>query len=219
MLAMEAEQREENNFRLRRDLGAAAKGVDVGMPPPVVIVAGNKCDLSDKGLREVSAKEGLEFARGHGCGFMETSARDMVNIEETFECMSSFFLREIFMCVCLLTVDCLVIVRRVVEARQQHYGHVSSEQDDTGPGASHPKTQTQGKGNHNKEAARNGTGKKRSTSRRYSRFSRLFRRRKSVVAEQQQQGPPKTETATETKRASVALSEKSKGLWGRLRCW
>jgi GTPase KRas protein len=56
--------------------------LDRGEVPPVRIVAGNKCDLS--GNRGVSAKDGLEWARQRKCGFMETSAREMVNIEETF---------------------------------------------------------------------------------------------------------------------------------------
>lgn len=60
---------------------------------PVKIVAGNKCDLQSQ--RQVPASEGLLWARKHGCGFMETSARNTVNIEETFA----------------------LIVRRVVEAR------------------------------------------------------------------------------------------------------
>lgn len=49
---------------------------------PVCIVAGNKCDL--QGIRQVGATEGLNWARSRGYGFMETSAREMVNIEETF---------------------------------------------------------------------------------------------------------------------------------------
>ena len=53
-----------------------------GRPPPVKIVAANKCDLQS--LRQVTSQQGLEWARKRGCGFMETSARDMVNIEETF---------------------------------------------------------------------------------------------------------------------------------------
>jgi len=40
----------------------------------------------------------LEWARARGCGFMETSARECVNVEETFA----------------------LIVRRVVEARRLH---------------------------------------------------------------------------------------------------
>ncbi|KAI5817556.1 P-loop containing nucleoside triphosphate hydrolase protein [Pyronema omphalodes] len=62
--------------------------------PHIKIVAGNKCDLANS--RAVSSAEGLEWARNHDCGFMETSARNVVNIEETFE----------------------LIVRRVVAARQ-----------------------------------------------------------------------------------------------------
>ena len=65
-----------------------------GYAKPVKIVAGNKCDLQSQ--RQVSAQTGLEWARKHGCGFMETSARNTVNIEETFA----------------------LIVRRVVEARR-----------------------------------------------------------------------------------------------------
>lgn len=61
---------------------------------PVKIVAGNKCDLQES--RQVSAQTGLEWARQRGCGFMETSARNTVNIEETFA----------------------LIVRRVEEARR-----------------------------------------------------------------------------------------------------
>ena len=56
--------------------------LDNGKTAPVKIVAGNKCDL--QGSRVIKAKDGLEWARKRGCGFMETSAREMVNIEETF---------------------------------------------------------------------------------------------------------------------------------------
>ncbi|KAF8541104.1 P-loop containing nucleoside triphosphate hydrolase protein, partial [Trichophaea hybrida] len=54
-----------------------------GAVPHVKIVAGNKCDLAN--ARAVSSAEGLGWAREHDCGFMETSARNVVNIEETFE--------------------------------------------------------------------------------------------------------------------------------------
>lgn len=57
---------------------------DSGAVPPVKIVAGNKCDLKEG--RVISSRQGLEWARAKGCGFMETSAREMVNIEETFAC-------------------------------------------------------------------------------------------------------------------------------------
>ncbi|EAU31092.1 hypothetical protein ATEG_08960 [Aspergillus terreus NIH2624] len=97
LIDIEAEQRLEDNDRLRKELGDSAHGLDVGMPPPVKIIAGNKCDLKD--ARAIAARDGLEYARQHGCGFMETSAREMVNIEETFA----------------------LLVRRVVEARRLHY--------------------------------------------------------------------------------------------------
>jgi GTPase KRas protein len=70
-------------------------GIGFGLTAPVKIVAGNKCDLSTS--RQVSAREGLEWARRRGCGFMETSAREGVNVEETFG----------------------LIVRRVVENRRR----------------------------------------------------------------------------------------------------
>ena len=49
---------------------------------PAIMVAGNKCDLQS--MRQVGASEGLDWAKSRGCGFMETSAREVVNIEETF---------------------------------------------------------------------------------------------------------------------------------------
>jgi len=90
MIDIEEENRAEENSRIRleRDKKATPRA------PPVKIVAGNKCDLKDN--RVVTSRQGLEWARKRGCGFMETSAREMVNIEETFA----------------------LIVRRVVEARK-----------------------------------------------------------------------------------------------------
>ncbi|KAL4907631.1 hypothetical protein BDW74DRAFT_111272 [Aspergillus multicolor] len=97
MIEMETDQRAEDNLRLMRELGDSARGVEFGMAAPVKIVAGNKCDLKDN--RVISAREGLDYARKHNSGFMETSAREMVNIEETFA----------------------LLVRRVVEARREHH--------------------------------------------------------------------------------------------------
>ncbi|KAI1274871.1 P-loop containing nucleoside triphosphate hydrolase protein [Xylaria sp. FL0933] len=112
LIDMEAETRLDNAARARKaGLGVHGGGNGVGIGgggaisaydrgsggrvvPPVKIVAGNKCDLQES--RQVSAAQGLEWARGRGCGFMETSARLEVNIEETFA----------------------LIVRRVVEARR-----------------------------------------------------------------------------------------------------
>ncbi|OGM46011.1 RAS small monomeric GTPase [Aspergillus bombycis] len=115
MIDIEAEQRLEDNQRLLKELGDSAQGLEVGMPPPVKIIAGNKCDLKEG--RVVGAKEGLEYARKHGCSFMETSAREMVNIEETFARTLHPFPKYF----CVGPNILIVLVRRVVEARQQHY--------------------------------------------------------------------------------------------------
>jgi GTPase KRas len=86
MIDIETEHRiEENSSLLKGDGGTLGEEEKKLIKPmPVKIVAGNKCDL--KGERRVSARHGLEWARRRGCGFMETSAREMVNIEETFAC-------------------------------------------------------------------------------------------------------------------------------------
>ncbi|KAL8403752.1 hypothetical protein RB594_008852 [Gaeumannomyces avenae] len=103
LIDMEAENRLDNAARAARagvsprDSAAAfspGAGSGTKTVPPVKIVAGNKCDLQES--RQVPAAQGLEWARRNGCGFMETSARLEVNIEETFA----------------------LIVRRVVEARR-----------------------------------------------------------------------------------------------------
>lgn len=87
--------------------------VDRGQVLPVCLVAGNKCDLQS--MRQVGAREGLEWARTRGFGFMETSAREMVNIEETFACK--------WWIITLwgnLADTNTVLVKRVVAARRQH---------------------------------------------------------------------------------------------------
>ncbi|TLS26843.1 hypothetical protein PpBr36_04328 [Pyricularia pennisetigena] len=110
LIDMEAETRIDNAARAARagvsPSSLAYDGISLpGSPggmgmsgaktvPPVKIVAGNKCDLQES--RQVPAAQGLEWARRRGCGFMETSARLEVNIEETFA----------------------LIVRRVVESRR-----------------------------------------------------------------------------------------------------
>ncbi|RKF65587.1 Ras-like protein 2 [Golovinomyces cichoracearum] len=49
----------------------------------VKLVMGNMCDLQEK--RRVLPQVGQEWARAHGCGFMETSAREIFNIDEALE--------------------------------------------------------------------------------------------------------------------------------------
>ncbi|KAH8673317.1 putative ras small monomeric GTPase [Xylariales sp. PMI_506] len=88
LIDMEAETRIDNASRAARaglsPSSTAGGGMDNGTRtiPPVKIVAGNKCDLQES--RQVPASLGLDWARKRGCGFMETSARLEVNIEETF---------------------------------------------------------------------------------------------------------------------------------------
>jgi len=48
---------------------------------PVIIVA-NKCDLEYE--REVSSQEGRDLARSFGCRFIESSAKQRINVDEAF---------------------------------------------------------------------------------------------------------------------------------------
>ncbi|KAI9822446.1 MAG: hypothetical protein M1827_000165 [Pycnora praestabilis] len=70
-----------DHFMQMIDMEAESR-MDAGGVPPIKIVAGNKCDL--QGSRQIRSAQGLEWARSRKCGFMETSARELVNIEETF---------------------------------------------------------------------------------------------------------------------------------------
>lgn len=124
LIDMEAETRLDNAERARRagltptfPSGSYNGGNMYGSSnngsktvPPVKIIAGNKCDLQES--RQVPAAVGLEWARRRGCGFMETSARLEVNIEETFA----------------------LIVRRVVEGRKlaEMGVHESTQMDSRG---------------------------------------------------------------------------------------
>ncbi|KAG2484125.1 hypothetical protein HYH03_017075 [Edaphochlamys debaryana] len=49
----------------------------------VKIIVGNKADLSTS--RQVSSEEGHDFARRHGCLFVETSAQDNTAVGQAFE--------------------------------------------------------------------------------------------------------------------------------------
>ena len=50
------------------------------------LLVGNKCDLDDK--RVVSYEEGAELAKHYDIPFLETSAKNSVNVEKTFETMT-----------------------------------------------------------------------------------------------------------------------------------
>ncbi|KAE8144348.1 P-loop containing nucleoside triphosphate hydrolase protein [Aspergillus avenaceus] len=182
MIDMEVEQRVEDNQRLMKELGDSAQDLEVGMPPPVKIVAGNKCDLKEE--RVIGAREGLEYARKHGCGFMETSAREMVNIEETFA----------------------LLVRRVVEARQQHYRKSSPvTHAPHGAGSSPP-------GNSTGTARENTTPKPSKDKGSHSmRLCELLTRKKRSDRNQQQAN---NSTLRQEKPTKLVPS-----LWKRMSCW
>lgn len=54
---------------------------------PCKILIGNKCDLNDK--REVKIEEGQELASEYDIPFMETSAKDSLNVDNLFSTMAS----------------------------------------------------------------------------------------------------------------------------------
>ncbi|KAK7203268.1 ras protein [Myxozyma melibiosi] len=47
-----------------------------------IIVVGNKCDLETE--RQVSQQEGKQLAKQFQCGFIETSAKQRINVDEAF---------------------------------------------------------------------------------------------------------------------------------------
>ncbi len=51
-------------------------------PFVVMYLVGNKCDLEEE--RAVSTKEGKEFADSLGISFIETSAKERINIDDAF---------------------------------------------------------------------------------------------------------------------------------------
>ena len=51
-------------------------------PETTIMILGNKCDLTD--LRKVTKEEGERFASGKGVRFLETSAKNDVNVDKAF---------------------------------------------------------------------------------------------------------------------------------------
>jgi Ras-related protein Rab-1A len=56
------------------------------------ILVGNKCDLDHK--RQVSFEQGKELARQYNIKFLETSAKETVNIDELFVSTTKTFLEK-----------------------------------------------------------------------------------------------------------------------------
>jgi GTPase SAR1 family protein len=55
-------------------------------------LVGNKCDLENK--RQVSYEQGKELAKQYGIQFLETSAKDTINIEDLFILTTKCFLEK-----------------------------------------------------------------------------------------------------------------------------
>lgn len=53
-------------------------------------LVGNKCDLEHR--RAVSTEQGRELARQHNIQFIETSAKDTINIDELFVKITKIFI-------------------------------------------------------------------------------------------------------------------------------
>ena len=49
----------------------------------LIILIGNKCDCEEG--REITTKEGIDFANKYGMKFFETSARNNINVSEAFQ--------------------------------------------------------------------------------------------------------------------------------------
>jgi small GTP-binding protein len=63
-------------------LGRWLKELRDADPKIVVMLVGNKCDMSD--LRVISSEEGTNFAKSQNLLFIETSAKEATNVRESF---------------------------------------------------------------------------------------------------------------------------------------
>ena len=59
-----------------------------------IVIVGNKCDLDEK--RKVSREEAEKFCKSHKISFLETSALKLINVRETFLCVSRGLLQHHF---------------------------------------------------------------------------------------------------------------------------
>uniref|UniRef100_A0A061QJY4 Ras-related protein Rab-8A n=1 Tax=Tetraselmis sp. GSL018 TaxID=582737 RepID=A0A061QJY4_9CHLO len=57
------------------------------------ILVGNKCDMDDEGLRQVPYAAGQKLAVELGIPFLETSAKDNINVDEAFLTIATDILR------------------------------------------------------------------------------------------------------------------------------
>lgn len=62
------------------------------VPTVPLMIIGNKCDMEDK--RQVSTEEGRELAAKYNLIFLETSAKNNTNIENTFTDLSRLLMKD-----------------------------------------------------------------------------------------------------------------------------
>ena len=62
---------------------AHTKDTGRDMPPPKIVLIGNKCDLP-AGQRKVSRAEAEALAEANGMPYVEASAKDNINVQEAF---------------------------------------------------------------------------------------------------------------------------------------
>ncbi|QDZ26010.1 small rab-related GTPase [Chloropicon primus] len=72
----------KETFRSLQELWMNEVDMYSTIPDAIKMVVGNKVDLQD---RQVTKEEGKNFARQHGCLFIETSAKENIKIAQCFE--------------------------------------------------------------------------------------------------------------------------------------
>ncbi|XP_062508499.1 ras-related protein Rab-10-like [Corticium candelabrum] len=90
------------------------------------MLLGNKCDMADK--RKVSKDQGERIAREHSIPFLETSAKNNINIEEAFMMLTENILKKVCLIVMLdsltlkaMYVDRLLTVYEAVVPMQEDF--------------------------------------------------------------------------------------------------
>jgi small GTP-binding protein len=66
---------------------------NIGNSQPIIVLAGNKCDLTEQKLTNISIKDGKTFADNNKLLFMETSALNNINIYEMFTLIAKELMR------------------------------------------------------------------------------------------------------------------------------
>jgi len=88
---VETENREMNSLQILPDNTMKNYVRCETRQSPITFVVSSKCDLEE--LRVITREQGLEWARAKGYEFMETSAMEMVNVDEILACQCAADLR------------------------------------------------------------------------------------------------------------------------------